>query len=1248
MLIGEQWEGETGKRSGMGRGELARATVTCTILLGLVLLLPAFAIAATPVFKETFGSASQPNFLIPVAMTVDAANGDLLVIDTEAETISRFKADGSADNFSALPGNVIDGAGGADLTPQGSLEFGFGNPREVEIAIAPAGSAGGTAGDIYVIQNRFSAPEFHLIDIFSEAGTYLGQLTASSEGALHFSAGVAVDPAGAVYISEFNGAEGKIHKYLPAANPAVNADNTANFSRPSVGPLAAGSGPTNGSIFSDKFGSEPVKLDSSSGSQQCQISPGESLALAVNQVNGHLFSASESAVTEYKGNCAAEPEAALSSFSPPPGGNLRGIAVNGTSRLIYISREGSAKIEVWELPAPTIPEASTEAAGEVSAGEATLHGSVVPNGIALEECFFEWGETQSYGETTPCEAPDAAEIPADSNPHAVHARIAGLNPGTTYHFRLVAINASGEERGGDKALTTLGPVIANESVSQISGTGARVAAQINPQGEETTFEAEYLSQAEFEAGGNSFANATVVPSIPREAGSGTEAQEFLQQLTGLEPDTTYHFLFVATNGAATSHGENLTFTTLAATSGALPDERAYELVSPPRKAGEVFPPESFSGLGGTCRECLPGENNGMMPMQSAPDGEAVVFEGQPFGENLAAGPNEYLANRGSGGWSTQSLSEPLFGTFFGQGYEGFSADLSRGVLYQSQAALSSVAPISEEGLAFANLYMREGATLRPLVSESPPQREAGVPVQHEEQFRIFYDGANPGTAFTPPLTRVVFEANDALTEEVEGVAPAAPQIEAAKAREDCGFEGAQCNLYEWAGGQLALVNVLPGNTTAAANSVIGSGRLLSQSEFDAPSVDHAVSSDGSRIFWSSEESGQAYVRIDGEESLEIPGPGNCKRSVLAAQRACFLRASADGSRVLLSNGQIYELNEEAEAFEPTTDLGQGKVGFQGILGAGEDLSHVYFIDTAVLSGEENDNEEVAGAGKFNLYAWEGGAPSFLGRLAGKDDTLGDNFRYGDWKASSANRTAQVSPDGRYLAFMSQGPLIPGLGKIKCGGEACSEVYEYSSESEQLSCVSCNRSGQSPLGPSNLSLIRQALPRFHPFRQPGNLSANGKGRLFFESQDALVPRDTNGKVDVYEWEPNGVGSCKRAAGCVFLISSGQSANDSMFLDSTPSGDDAFFVTRQRLLPEDENEQLDIYDARVHGGFPIGGGGPAPCVGPGCEAPLTESPPRPVPGSSEVGGPGNPPVHHKKKHHRKKHHKRKSKHARGGAK
>ncbi len=145
-------------------------------------------------------------------------------------------------------------------------------------------SGGPADGDIYVTQ-----PSEHLIDVFAADGSYLRQITASSEGPFGFTPGLAVDPAGAVYVSEFNGTEGRIHKFLGGVN-------TANFPRPGFGLLAAGAGPTDGFLFADSYGAEPVKLDSASGAQQYVVSTEESVSLAVNHANGHLFNASASAI----------------------------------------------------------------------------------------------------------------------------------------------------------------------------------------------------------------------------------------------------------------------------------------------------------------------------------------------------------------------------------------------------------------------------------------------------------------------------------------------------------------------------------------------------------------------------------------------------------------------------------------------------------------------------------------------------------------------------------------------------------------------------------------------------------------------------------------------------------------------------------------------------------------------------------------------------------------------------------------
>jgi hypothetical protein len=693
-----------------------------------------------------------------------------------------------------------------------------------------------------------------------------------------------------------------------------------------------------------------------------------------------------------------------------------------------------------------------------------------------------------------------------------------------------------------------------------------------------------------------FEGATAVPCSPAGPFTGSSPVSVSATLTGL-PEAGYRYRLLATGEHGSTEGQTLPFDTFELLSG-LPDGRVYEMVSPPAKGGEVIPPDAA--------ETLPAPNVARAPMQSAPDGLSVLYMGEPFSSGLSAESNEYIASRTPAGWGTQSLSPS---TVTG-GYQGFSSDLSVGVLAEGGVPLSPQAP-TRGGTAFEDLYLVQAGVFRPLITHEPPNRNPA-------DFSVDFAGANSGTGSVPAFEHLLFAGDDALTGAVPGLAPQAPETQQTGS---CRGTGTSCDLYEWVHGDLRLVNVLPGNATAASHAVIGSGQLPPGTKETQPDVDHAISADGSRVFWTGEDTGQTYARINGTATVEIPGPGTCKESVPEGERTCFLTASGDGSKVLLSNGQLYASNEAASAYEPAADLTQGAGGFQGILGAGEDLSHVYFVDTAILTGsEQNANGERGEAGHLNLYAWHEGAVRFIGSLTPSDDAFG-LFLDGAWKPSPSMRLAQVTADGGHLAFMSRAPLTGFDNTGPCAGSRCFEVFEYAAASNTLTCASCASTGQAPLGDSFLSLIK--VPEgggSPPFRQPGNLSADGGGRLFFLTSNVLSPRDTNGDVkDVYEWEPGGLGSCKRAAGCVYLISSGHSANESEFLDSTPSGDDAFFITREQLLRQDGNDQLDLYDARVGGGIPSGE--TPPCGGEACRGPLSTPPAPPVPASAIFTGPGN---------------------------
>jgi hypothetical protein len=300
---------------------------------------------------------------------------------------------------------------------------------------------------------------------------------------------------------------------------------------------------------------------------------------------------------------------------------------------------------------------------------------------------------------------------------------------------------------------------------------------------------------------------------------------------------------------------------------------------------------------------------------------------------------------------------------------------------------------------------------------------------------------------------------------------------------------------------------------------------------------------------------------------------------------------------------------------------------QGLLGISEDGSVAYFASKAVLTGgATNSFGSSAQPGEANLYLWKAGTGlRFIGTL-GADDL-------GDWSTALTEQTARVSPDGDYLTFMSRRSLT-GYdnhveGDVKCEEESrhespdlCSEVYLYSATTNEVSCVSCNPSGARPTG-------RSALPTWSSaFQQPRYLSDDGS-RVFFESYDSLTPADTNGRLDVYEFERPGSGSCTvataspslEADGCVYLLSSGKSSDDSHLLDASADGTNVFISTRSQLVGWDKDERFDIYDSRVGGGFPEPSPSPLPCEGEVCKGPGQGAPSGARPGTVNFVGAGN---------------------------
>ncbi|HEY3865081.1 MAG TPA: hypothetical protein VGL54_03225, partial [Solirubrobacteraceae bacterium] len=442
------------------------------------------------------------------------------------------------------------------------------------------------------------------------------------------------------------------------------------------------------------------------------------------------------------------------------------------------------------------------------------------------------------------------------------------------------------------------------------------------------------------------------------------------------------------------------------------------------------------------------------------------------------------------------------------------------------------------------------------------------------------------------------------------------------------------NLYEWDGSKpadeaLGLVGVLPDGKAPLGGSVAGpGGPALGGSKGGATGkfyTQNTVSEDGSRVFFSDVGTGQIYMR-EPEVGRTIPVS-------TGVEPAYWRAATADGSEVFYTEGEdLYRYSVETETREALTTGAAGMLGTLGV--ATENGSYAYFAATGVLASNENGNKERAETGNANLYEWHAGDIAFIAQL-----NLYNEYDEYDWRdlysrtavvtPDSGEKSSRVSPDGLTVLFGSRARLT-GYDNAGQG-----ELYLYEASSDRLVCVSCNPNGAPAIDEAflayNEKLNTQSDTRPLLTR---NLSDNGS-RVFFQTKEGLLPQDKNEQADVYEWEREGAGGgegCSRSSasfstssgGCLYLISTGESDEQSYFGDASADGNDVFFFTRQSLVGQDRDENEDLYDAQVDGGIAVQNPTATQgCSGEGCLGPAISSPVFGSPSSTTVAGPVDAP-------------------------
>jgi hypothetical protein len=978
--------------------------------------------------------------------------------------------------------------------------------------------------------------------------------------------GLAVGPGGEVWIADRS--TSKVVQFDSGGSP-TGVEISPGFQPCWIETDAAG----NVYVTAEGFGGT-VKYDST-GHELLQFETEQySYGLGVDRGNGNVYIAHYGSINAYKADGTF-----IDAFGEPDPdhsfggiGNTVDIAVNASNHEIYVADSGGGPfdphyVHVFKPTGEiTVPDVTTEGA-EVTPTTATVHGKLNPDGLDTTDCHFEFGEDTTYNEgSVPCVEGDIFEGSAN---YQVSAVLEDLTPGTTYHYRLVSNNANGISTPGfDQSFKPQGPPgISNETVSDVNTDNATLGADVDPSGLATTFHFELGTDTNY---------GLDLPS-PDGALTSISTIETKSQIVGdteatrLHPDTTYHFRVVATNEQGTTESADQTFHTFANEEGGadacpnaherqqtgaalLDDCRAYELVSAPNAGGYDVQSDVILG---------------QSVLAARPDAHDRVLYSLHFGKvpGISGGPTNfgldpYVATRGASGWSTRYVGLPADGSPaskpFGSPISGSDGDL--GAFAFGGSGLCS--PCFGDGSTGIPVRMPDGSLVQGMsgsLDPGPGATQAGFVGQ-----RLSDDGTHLVFGSTSKFEPVNSGVGDVLIYDrdlANGTTHIVSRTQSGATMTGSGV------------GELGISD---------DGSRIVVGKLISTDPFgvkhwhpyysvddSATTIDLAPATTTGVVF-SGMSAGGSSLYFTTRDKL---AGGDTDNSI------DLYRADVSGEGVNLTRvstgpggGNADSCNPVASFDSSTWNNLEGSpscdvLAFAG--GAGvSDSGAVYFLSPEKLDGHGTQDQP-------NLFVSRPGDPlRFVATIEPNSAAIHNGL------ANSEVHTfgdLQTTPDGVVAVFDSRLPLTnyPNAGH--------SEIYRYDYAANQVVCASCALTRATATGDTSLST--------------SGLNLSDDGRVFFSSPEQLVLRDANGKRDAYEWE----------AGDNELISTGSHPADAGLLSVSSDGVNAYFFTRQTIVPADENgTAMKIYAARERGGFgtfppPVPCQASDECHGAGSQAP-----------------------------------------------
>jgi hypothetical protein len=884
---------------------------------------------------------------------------------------------------------------------------------------------------------------------------------------------------------------------------------------------------------------------------------------------------------------------------------LGGLAVSTDYRWRVVATNSvgtvkSASAAFSTVPPPVIADGA--GADPVGPTTATIAATVDPIGDALSDCHFEYLTHADYvangssfsgastAATIAC-SPSGASIPPSGGPVAVTAALAGLDPDTTYHYRLKAANRGGTATQPGRTFVTLAtPHLSNIGAVSVTATSALLVADVNPKLSPTSYVFEYGPTA-----------ALGSTTQPADIGAGSGDVTVTHELTDLDPSSQYFFRVVASNARGEASSLPASFSTRSLVAH---QARAWEMVTPLAKGFG----HADDGVEGQSRFTV------------ADDGQSIGYcNSSAAGAQVGVYCGDYIAQRKPDGWHNRVIAPVACGNDFeattftlgGQKRLALTKNLDYAIITQPESASCGRPPLDAAApLPSNNLYRQDLSSDTPsfdLLTTSPGYP---APTSFNSLSGNYAGGSDDGS-------HVVFASTGAQTGD--------PYT----------LDGTQ-RLFLEVDGQTSLISRGVDDSPLVGNSVLGGNPqpLFSGTNNGMGSV----SADGREIYFQNPAAPSSNPTC-AANNCELYLRDDDARTVWASEQECspacsnvtapnvYRWANAGGDRALFTTtaklvngdptlGGTDDLYMYRHSDDPAADPhnlvllsadkapGDGvNADVRGILGESDDGDTVYFVaDGQLVAGAPT----AAGA-KIYRWRWNAGTPT-LDYLA--TVTEGDRHLW-DYSPGLNSRTMieRVMANGQYLLVDSLVRLDPAADH-----DADRDVYRWS-EARAWECLSCQPPGAPSAGRSDVHSLRlSALDAGQQFQQNGQtqnadlvrVSSVDGDRVFFASSDRLDADDVNDVQDVYLWDNGTVG----------LVSSGEGTSPSLLIATSKSGNDVFFLTTDRLVGWDTDGLYDVYDMRVDGGLPEPEPEPAKCVGDGCHGPGAS----PVELDQQTGTPG----------------------------